>query len=485
MILNLTQKMTKLFVFMIAMSCSLAAFAQPANNECSGAMSIAPLFGQGVGMTQTSMTFDNTGATTEASDPATGWECFGEPDGGGSAPSLENTIWFTFTGDGGSYYLRTIECNATNYITDGDTQIALYEGSCGALTPVVCNEDDGDAPAGNYFSSISFTATAGTTYYMMVDGFSFNGAPSIGEFCLEVTEEMGIDCAAAAAGSAEVDAPILCFNETATFTVTDAIVPNASPISGFFWAISSADISGTMNPTMETSILNATSIETEPYGVTLANDGMFPAGSYFLTPITFGAAAVDTAGLLDLSSACVFSANSVAVTVVEDLEDLTVTSSSMGDTGGGTGEASVMVTGGSGAYSYDWGNGMTTNTITNLGGGSYTVTVSDLTGCVPNVVETIVVDNPTGVAELADLSAIQMFPNPAKELTTISYDFTQPLDLTIRVMDILGQTIVVQNEGKVQTGTATLNLNNLTNGIYLVEFTNGEDKYTQKLFVNK
>ena len=63
----------------------------PANNECAGIINISSLLGGPVGSPQTGGPYDNTNATTEASDPADGWECYGAlaPE-----PSLDNTLWF-------------------------------------------------------------------------------------------------------------------------------------------------------------------------------------------------------------------------------------------------------------------------------------------------------------------------------------------------------------------------------------------------------
>ncbi|GAA4341564.1 hypothetical protein [Flaviaesturariibacter amylovorans] len=48
---------------------------------------------------------------------------------------------------------------------------------------------------------------------------------------------------------------------------------------------------------------------------------------------------------------------------------------------GGNGTASALPSGGTPSYSYLWSNGATTPTITNLGGGTYTVTVTDANLC--------------------------------------------------------------------------------------------------------
>jgi hypothetical protein len=49
-----------------------------------------------------------------------------------------------------------------------------------------------------------------------------------------------------------------------------------------------------------------------------------------------------------------------------------------------TGSATVTPSGGTGAYTYLWSNGATTNKITNVAGGSYTVTVIDQNNCSVN-----------------------------------------------------------------------------------------------------
>jgi len=64
------------------------------------------------------------------------------------------------------------------------------------------------------------------------------------------------------------------------------------------------------------------------------------------------------------------------------------------------GSAVVTVTGGSGNYSYTWGNGQTTATATNLSAGNHTVTVIDLTsGCMA----TATVNIPTAPVLAADV----------------------------------------------------------------------------------
>lgn len=67
--------------------------------------------------------------------------------------------------------------------------------------------------------------------------------------------------------------------------------------------------------------------------------------------------------------------------------------------GDGNGSIAVSVTGGTLPYTYSWSSGQTTKDLTNISGGSYTLTVTDNNGCQTS--ETIVVAEPS-----APLSAI-------------------------------------------------------------------------------
>ncbi|MDG1331973.1 MAG: HYR domain-containing protein, partial [Crocinitomicaceae bacterium] len=72
--------------------------------------------------------------------------------------------WYTFTGDGANWTASTVS-GGTNY----DTKIWVYEGTCGSLLCVTGNDDFSGVQ-----SQVSFLTTLGTTYYVVVGGFSAN-----------------------------------------------------------------------------------------------------------------------------------------------------------------------------------------------------------------------------------------------------------------------------------------------------------------------
>ncbi len=83
--------------------------------------------------------------------------------------------------------------------------------------------------------------------------------------------------------------------------------------------------------------------------------------------------------------------------------DLTITINKTNSTicGGANGSASVVVTSGVAPYTYAWSNGANTATISNLGAGNYSVTVTDSRGCTVSGITSITAPPPVFVSVTA------------------------------------------------------------------------------------
>ncbi|MEO8147802.1 MAG: choice-of-anchor J domain-containing protein [Bacteroidia bacterium] len=300
------------------------------NDTCAGAVDINSSFGGPIGTVMTSGPYNDNNATANGDDPATGFECFGEPDGTGTNPTLDNTLWFTFTGDGNNYFIETGTCaGVTDYIDDGDTQFALYTGVCGSLVPVKCNEDGPNATTTTYPAGFVISTIPGTVYYLLVDGFNFNGVLSNGEFCILVSQLATVACGnpTVNAGTETQSAIDLCFGDTLTVSSAGAVTPNTGDYFGIGWAISSADITGSNDPLNDPSVL-ATYSFTSPAPATSTRtfiyDGtaVFITGgnTYYWTPVVFGNATSTASSPvflneLTLDSTCTTTGTSLAVNV--------------------------------------------------------------------------------------------------------------------------------------------------------------------------
>jgi hypothetical protein len=176
------------------------------HDGCNDANNINTLFGAAYNVPQTSGLQNNTGSTSTG-DPAVTSGCFFNND------PLQHTIWYTFTGDGNTYRIRSVQCTATNYINDGDTQVAIFTGDCNNPTQVACNDDESGSSLN---ISVDIATQAGQTYRMLVDGY----LGLQGEFCLEVTNLTQTAISFPALGT-------VCSNLTATLS-------GATPTGGVY-----------------------------------------------------------------------------------------------------------------------------------------------------------------------------------------------------------------------------------------------------------
>ena len=93
-------------------------------------------------------------------------------------PSCQNvghTVWYTFTPS------TDATITADTFGSDYDTVLTVYTRSRGKFTEVACNDDT----ATNLQSEVTFNATTGTTYYIMVSACCGNDA---GNLVLNVSE---------------------------------------------------------------------------------------------------------------------------------------------------------------------------------------------------------------------------------------------------------------------------------------------------------
>ncbi len=140
-----------------AWSSRISFFTLPANDFCSGSITVW----------SGSVTGNNAAATDDplASLPV----CTGS-----STSGYYKGLWYDFTPTtSGNVTVAT--CGAPF-----DTYLRIFDGICGSLSNCIAFNDDGCSPA----STVTFSATANTTYYVLVAGF---GSASFGTFTLTVT----------------------------------------------------------------------------------------------------------------------------------------------------------------------------------------------------------------------------------------------------------------------------------------------------------
>ena len=138
------------------------------------------------------------------------------------ATTIENTVWYEFTPTDTDQYTATIS-NFSCLYTIG-LQMAVVSGSCGGpYTPVDCDAGITDA-------QFIFTGTAGTTYYIVIDGID-------GDQCdFDILIEDA--CAADAGTNTSAASIVSCFNEDVSVSTVGSVNTSlgADPCIGWgFW----------------------------------------------------------------------------------------------------------------------------------------------------------------------------------------------------------------------------------------------------------
>lgn len=163
---------------------------------------------------------------------------------------------------------------------------------------------------------------------------------------------------------------------------------------------------------------------------------------------------------------CVTSFNATNLVIIQPPAPIYINNIDLVDIsapGATDGSISVDAIGGTPPYEYLWSNGGQTNTISNLGAGFYTVTVTDANGC------TYETSFPIGISGTQDPASVLRFdlsPNPGYGPLTLYLELATQADLHLLVFDASGKLILEQTGMHTEALTLPLNLEAETPGMY-------------------
>ena len=144
-----------------------------------------------------------------------------------------------------------------------------------------------------------------------------------------------------------------------------------------------------------------------------------------------------------------------------------------------------------GASSYSWDFGDFTNSSASAPvhayalNGNYQVVLTAINGnCSDTIVLNVAIT--VSIEELMGLSNLTVYPNPASETAVISFDNTLGNSFDIQLIDQLGRVIMSQN-GVQASGSnlVTIDLTNLSDGLYSIQLTSNQNTISKRLIVRK
>jgi Secretion system C-terminal sorting domain len=151
--------------------------------------------------------------------------------------------------------------------------------------------------------------------------------------------------------------------------------------------------------------------------------------------------------------------------------------------GAGSGSIDLTVTGGVAPFVFSWtgpsGFTATTEDITALDMGTYTVTVTDQYCGVATYSWLVDSISHIGITEINDSPSIFAYPNPGNSQITITANETFK-NAAFSLKNVAGQTIMLQNN--ISGNTFVFDITSIVNGVYFIEMIN-EDNYSRIKFV--
>jgi hypothetical protein len=190
------------------------------------------------------------------------------------------------------------------------------------------------------------------------------------------------------------------------------------------------------------------------------------AGTYTVT-------VTDQAGCQLVAGPAVITAPSVIVPNVTNTQE--------SSSGANDGTATAAPVGGTAPYTYLWSNGATTATISGLGAGTYTVTITDGNGCTITGSTLLIV----GLDAIVDPVYFGAYPNPNDGGFQIFINTTEPTDVSVQITDIAGRVVFQDAAYSSIAFKRDVNLRNEAVGMYIIRMTAGEKTISRKIEVKR
>ncbi|HEY6160274.1 MAG TPA: T9SS type A sorting domain-containing protein [Bacteroidia bacterium] len=134
---------------------------------------------------------------------------------------------------------------------------------------------------------------------------------------------------------------------------------------------------------------------------------------------------------------------------------------------------------GNAPFTYSWNNGQTTATATGLCPGSYTVCVTDNSGCTS--CQNVTVNFSVGISESNSITEVSVSPVPATDQLLVSFSNKNENETQLLITDLLGNIVFNENEGNATSVTKQVDVSSFAKGMYFLQVITHDGKYVQRI----
>jgi len=149
------------------------------------------------------------------------------------------------------------------------------------------------------------------------------------------------------------------------------------------------------------------------------------------------------------------------------------------------GSVLVAASAGTAPYAYSWSNGAAQDNAFGLTAGTYTVVVTDATGCTDTIDAVVGTNYLIGTENIEGLTGLLLSPNPAKDYAQLDINFANPVDLTVTLVDVTGRVLETRHQGNTTSEQMRFEVSNLAEGVYFLKITANGQSATKRFVIVK
>mgnify|MGYP006077909125 CR=1 FL=1 len=114
---------------------------------------------------------------------------------------------------------------------------------------------------------------------------------------------------------------------------------------------------------------------------------------------------------------------------------------------------------------------------------TYVCNITDAEGCEAVLEVTVFIDDGSGIPGISLGQSLKVFPNPSNGIFNVQFSLIEAKDLSVHVVNILGDQVISQTHQSVRDNTLHFDMNYVAPGVYFITLQSEDETVTKKMVI--